>query len=466
MSALTSTAKRRGFCVAVDQVFSSLSNGLILMAIAVVSTATDFGLISLLLLLLTAAVGCMRGALGTPLLLKAAGGTDEIRREGSFAVTAALAVSPWLVGVMWLLLNGRELGTPTLLVAIATPLVMVQDVLRYVVISEGRPDVAAVWDGLWFFGSVVLLASTWGRARFIDVNVLIGGWSVLAFAALLGLAIQLRLLPRFRGFFQWLTTDWQHRLRYGIDAGLEQGGLFVALALVTVLVGAADNAALRGAMALLAPVAILTSALPLFVVPESARRSATPQQVWRGLTKIAAIASSITMIEGLVLWLLPPSFGKLLLGDTFGLTQQIILIMTLQYAIGLRGASVRVYLRTFNRSAAMLTVKVSYAIVGNLFVVGGAMLSNSATGAAVGIAIASTLTTTVSLAWFTPWRGGDSGGEESAVGASESSWFVRRLTTQLELDAMLEGNRAHSRTATPKCCSEARTHCARGDLRR
>ncbi|HEX2399951.1 MAG TPA: hypothetical protein VHJ79_08190, partial [Mycobacterium sp.] len=76
MSALTSPATRRGWYGLLDQVFSSLSNGLILFAVAVVSTAEDFGLISLLLMLLTAGVGCMRGALGTPLLLKAADGID------------------------------------------------------------------------------------------------------------------------------------------------------------------------------------------------------------------------------------------------------------------------------------------------------------------------------------------------------------------------------------------------------
>jgi hypothetical protein len=431
MSALTATAKRRSFFGALDQVFSSLSNGLILLGIAVVSTAEDFGLISMLLMLLTAGVGCMRGSLGTPLLLKAADGIDQIRRDGSYAATAALAVCPLLVGGMWLLLKGRELGTPTILVAIATPLVMVQDVLRYVVISEGRPHVAAIWDGFWFLGSVGLLVSTWAGAQFVDANVLIAGWTVLAAAALLGLAINLRLLPRFGGFFRWLATGWQHRLRYGIHAGLEQGGLFLALALVTVFVDPEATAALRGAMALLAPLAILTSALPLVVIPESARRSATPHQVWHGLTKVAVVASATAVTAGIVVSLLPDNIGRLLLGDTFALTQQVILIIALQYAIGMWAASQGVYLKTFNRSAAVLTLKVSYVLVGGGFFVGGGMLFHSATGAAAGIAIASTLTTAVSLAWFTPWRGretgGENAGEDSAVVASEATqirpWF-------------------------------------------
>jgi hypothetical protein len=178
-------------------------------------------------------------------------------------------------------------------------------------------------------------------------------------------------------------------------------------------------------MALMAPLAILTSALPLVVIPESTRRSATRKQVWRGLTKVAVAASTATVIAGLVFRLLPDSVGKLLLGNTFGLTQQIILIMALQYAIGMWGASLRVYLMTFNRSAAMLATKLSYVIVGGGFFVGGGMLFHSAMGAAAGIAIASALTATVSLAWFTPWRDGETRDEEtaqdSAVVASETS---------------------------------------------
>jgi len=403
MNAPASTARRRGLSGIVDQVLSSLSNGLILYAIAVVSTAQYFGRIALLLTLLAAAVGCMRGALGTPLLLKAARGTDEIRREGSYAVTAVLGVSPLLVGVMWAL-QGTQVGTPAILIAVATPLVLVQDVLRYVIIAEGRPHVAAVWDGVWFAGSLTLLLSTWLGARFVNVDVLVAGWAALAATALLGLAINLRLMPRFRGFFTWLADAWQHRLRYGVDAGLEQGGVFLCLALVNVIVSPAATGALRGAAALMAPLAIFAAALPLVVIPESARRSSTPQQVWRGLAKVTVITSTVTVFAGMFWRLLPDSFGRLLLGNTFGLSQQIVLIVTVEYAIGLWCIAVMVYLKSFNRSAALLTLKSGHAILSVGLVIGCALYFKSATGAAVGLAVASTLITTAALAWFTPWR--------------------------------------------------------------
>ena len=425
MNAPASTARRRGLAGIVDQVFSSLSNGLILYAIAVVSTAQYFGRIALLLTLLAAAIGCMRGALGTPLLLKAARGTDEIRREGSYAVTAVLGVSPLLVGVMWAL-QGTQLGTPAILVAVATPLVMVQDVLRYVIIAEGRPHVAAVWDGVWFAGSLALLLSTWLGVRFVDVDVLIAGWAALAATALLGLAINLRLMPRFRGFLKWLADDWQHRLRYGVDAGLEQGVFFLCLALVNVMVSPAATAALRGAAALMAPLAIFAAALPLVVIPESARRSSTPQEVWRGLAKVTMITSTATVFAGIFWRLLPDNFGKLLLGNTFGLSQQIVLIATVEFAIGLWCIAIMVYLKSFNRSAPLLALKSGHAILAVGLVIGCVLFFKSATGAAVGLAVASTLITAVALAWFTPWRSHetvtkDIGDEHLAVADRETA---------------------------------------------
>ena len=56
---------------ALDQVFSSISNGLITFAVAVVATTQSFGQIALMMTALIAVMGVQRGAVGTPLLLKA-----------------------------------------------------------------------------------------------------------------------------------------------------------------------------------------------------------------------------------------------------------------------------------------------------------------------------------------------------------------------------------------------------------
>jgi hypothetical protein len=405
MTAVRETgAKLRGLSGAADSVLSSLSNGLILYSIAVVSTAQYFGRISLLLTLLAAVVGCLRGALGTSLLLMAAKGTDEIRREGSYAITAALALSPILVAFMWLL-GGQAVGTaPMILVAVATPIVLVQDVLRYVVIAEGRPQVAAIWDGTWFLGSLGLLVSTWLGSQLVTVNILIGGWGALALIALVGLAVSMRMRPRVGGFVSWLTANWQDRLRYAVDAGLEQGGYFILLAVVTALVSPVTTAALRGATALMAPIGMLTAAIPLVMIPESTRRGESQAAVWRRLAKIAAITTVGCLIAGVILRVLPASIGTLLLGNSFGVAQHIIVISAIEYAITAWAIGLLVWLKTFNRSAALLTMKILYVVSMLGLALAGAAVFRSATGVAVGMVIGSVLAATLSFAYFTPWR--------------------------------------------------------------
>ena len=99
---------------------------------------------------------------------------------------------------------------------------------------------------------------------------------MLALVALVGMSVNLRMMPRLHGFGAWARAGWQHRVRYGFDGGLEQIGVFTLLAMVAVVLSSVATAALRGATVLLAPISILASALQLIVVSESTRNSSQP----------------------------------------------------------------------------------------------------------------------------------------------------------------------------------------------
>lgn len=85
-------SRARALAGGVDQVFSSLSNGLIIYAIAVVTPVADFGRVGLVMTLLAAAIGVLRGALGTPLLLSSAKSPTDIRQEGGYAFATVVCV--------------------------------------------------------------------------------------------------------------------------------------------------------------------------------------------------------------------------------------------------------------------------------------------------------------------------------------------------------------------------------------
>jgi hypothetical protein len=397
-----SMSKVRAVSGATDQIFSSLSNGPIIYAIAVVTATQEFGQIALLLTLLTAAIGILRGALGKPLLLKAGGAQSDIRREGSLAVTSALLVSPIVGGLMWAV-EGPGIRLPAIFVICATPIVLVQDVLRYVAIAEGRPYIAALWDGVWFVGSAALLGATWLHLPLATTTYLLGGWTALAFIALVGMLIAVRIAPRLRQYRAWISDGWQHRARYGADSGLEQTTAFALLLFVAIVLSPEVVAALRGATALLAPVAVTASAIPLVMIPQSKRQNLPPRRVWNSLARIALATTSGTILLAVALSFLPSAVGRLVLGSTFDATQSIIPLVAFDYALGAWFIALTIWLRTFNRSADALKLRATYVLFMLVTVCGGAMLLRTAAGAATGMATATTFAATLALLRFKPW---------------------------------------------------------------
>ncbi|MCG5431646.1 hypothetical protein LV457_04985 [Mycobacterium sp. MYCO198283] len=394
--------RSRALSGVLDQLFSSTSNGVIIFAVAVASTPQEFGSITILMTALVAVLGCLRGMLGTPLLLKADQSRERIRREGSYALTAALIIGP-LLG-LGMIVFGRGLGTAALCLGVAAPFVVAQDVLRYVLIAEGRPHVAAIWDGVWCVGTVAAFVATWLVPQVVTTTVLLAGWGALGVLAFLGLASDVRILPGLRGSAAWLRAGLGHRVRYGLDAGLEQVTVFLLLSLTTLLATATATAALRGATALLAPIGMFGTAVQLVLIPESTRRSAQPKQVWQALVRLSVLVAFATTVVGLLLFLLPSKVGYLLLGESWTLAQDVLPLMVLEYVSASAIVALAIYLRTFNRSGSALSLKVALSVTMLAGVAITAWAFKSGVGVAIGIALSSVLVAGVSYAWFTPWR--------------------------------------------------------------
>ncbi|MEB3980323.1 hypothetical protein OQ968_03490 [Mycobacterium sp. 663a-19] len=392
--------RTRVWSAVVDQVFSSASNGIFTFAVAVASSTRSFGEIVLMITALTALLGAQRGAVGTPLLLKSDQTTVQIRREGSHALLAGLVVGCVVLGVM--VVFGYALGLPAVLLAVAAPIVLCQDILRYVAISDGRPQVAATWDGVWFLGTVLLLVSAW--LRLSTVPWLIGGWAGLGLIALIGMAADLRMLPRLDGFGRWLRAGWQHRVRYGIDAGLEQTNLFLVLGMVTAVLSPAATAALRGATLLLAPIGILVGALQLVVISEATRNTAQPRTVWYASLRWFAGVAALAVAGGVVLYSLPGRVGGYVLGQSFGPAQHVLPIIVIEYCASVVAFALCIFLKTFNRSLDVLRFKIAWMTVTLVTCTGAALLFRSASGVAVGLAVGSILVTSLGLAYYAPWE--------------------------------------------------------------
>lgn len=388
----------------VDQIFSSVSNGMILFALAVVATVRDFGIVSLLFTLMAAALGIMRGALGNPLLLAADGNRSTIRRHGRRAVAVAAvagSLGAVVLAVAGTLLGGGAAGW---VLALALPVVLMQDTLRYVAISMGRAHLAAVWDAVWCAGSFGLLVAAWCHSSWLTTEAIVTAWLLLAAVSLTGLAVSLRVVPLFTGTSRWARADWPDRIRYGTDAGLEQVTFFLVLLIGMVFIGHTGVAALRGATAALAPLAILASAIPLLVIPSATRAGVHPRRLWSMLARVAVVTSICSLAAGVVLYVLPQSVGALFLGDSYDPARGVVLFMAGEYSVTAWLLVIGVYLRSANRSADVLQLKmfaVSLTLLGSFV---GAALIRTPEGLATFYLTATVVTVIVALSWFTPWR--------------------------------------------------------------
>lgn len=400
MAPATLSRRIRVWSAVIDQIFSSASNGIFIFAVAVASTTRSFGEIVLMITALITIAGAQRGAVGTPLLLKSDQTTERIRREGSYALLAGLAIGIAVLGVM--VTFGYALGLPAVLLAVAAPIVLCQDVLRYVTIAEGRPHIAARWDGVWFLGTVLLLVSAW--LKLSTVPWLIGGWAGFGLIAFVGMAVDLRMLPRLDGFGRWVRAGWQHRIRYGMDTGIEQTSVFLVLAMAAAILGPTATAALRGATVLLAPIAILAAALQLIVISESTRNSAQPQTVWHLSLRLMVGIAVLAVVGGVVLCSLPVSVGAYLLGQSFEPAQHVLPVVVVEYCTTAVGLALGIFLRTFNRSADILRLKIASLVVALTASTGAALLFHSATGVAVGLAVGTLLVSSLGLAYYAPWE--------------------------------------------------------------
>lgn len=400
MASVKVDGRKRVWSAVIDQVFSSASNGIFTFAVAVASTTQSFGEIVLMITALVAILGTQRGALGTPLLLKSDQTTEQIHREGSFALLAGLAIGCTAIAVMATL--GHGVGLPAVLLAVSAPIVFCQDILRYVTIAEGRPRIAAIWDGVWFVGSVLLLVAAW--LKLLSVPWLIGGWGALGLIALVGMDADLRILPQLNGFARWAGAGWQHRIRYGIEAGQEQTSVFLVLAMVAAVLSPSATAALRGATVLLAPIAILVVSLQLVVISESTRNSAQPRIVWYASLRWLAGIITLTVVGGVALCLLPASVGAYVLGQSFEPAQHVLPIVVIEYCSTVVVFALCVFLKTFNRSSDVMQFKIAIMIVFLVSATCGALLFHSARGVAVGLAVGSILIGSLGLAYYAPWE--------------------------------------------------------------
>jgi O-antigen/teichoic acid export membrane protein len=385
----------RGHAVTgLDQVLSSASNFLAVVLVGRASSADQFGRFALAYAVLTVVVALNRAYLGNRVSLSAS--DEEARRATATAAGGILAVAPVLMLVVWAVARvSGGAGSLVLIVALAAPVVCLQDILRFGAVASHRPAVAALSDAVWtaFLAVPLLLGMAPTPAQAVTT------WAVgAAVAAVVSLA-RLELRPR-------VVEGWR-ALRHPDPVGrslvfgrlLTSSASLAAVSVSAAILGAAAAGSLRGASTLLGPLNAIFALVPLSLTPMLVRRPRSGD-----LKVCAAVAlgliSLVLVWGGALLLLLPPELGTKVLGSSWAGARSVLPFTVLEYCSMSCTASILLAARLRGHARGIVLQQVVLAVVTVVLGVGSAWLTHDVryVAASFGIgSVASAATGAVSL---------------------------------------------------------------------
>ena len=342
-----------------DQVMANASNALFVLLVAGASSSSAFGRFAVGYSVLVFAVGVWRNGLSYHVSLRA-GDSAGLEDESNRAVAVTLLTSPVLAALILVIVGIGPGANPALAwgLALATPFVLTQDLLRYSAVAAGRAPIALVSDSAWTgFLVVALVLRIQGQ---LTASELIGLWVVGAVVACGILGLALRTSPRFAGSRTWIRQSWlgrTHLVTAGVISGLS---VPVTAAVVAVLAGPAVAGGIAGAGVLMAPTNTLVAWLSLTLLARAAHLS--DQDSRATFIRAGLATAALTLVWGFALLLVPDWLGEALLGQTWPSSAEAIPIVGLQYGVGVLASTGGLLLVALGLSRAFLASALVVAI--------------------------------------------------------------------------------------------------------
>lgn len=320
------SAGRRLGVMTLDQAVAGASNVLASLLAAHVLGISAFGLFGIVFLAYVLVVGCFRALVGEPLLIHP---TEAGQRTGDALGTGLLlgaggGVVVLLSGVlarMW----SQPLGLGLIVLGVCLPLLTMQDLGRYVGFATGRPGQALILDVLW----LALLLAVLGWMLSAGSGSLIGfilAWAGTG-AAAGGSVFWLHRRARPRVSLHWLTATWGYAWRYLVSYGSTQSSALGASVALGAIAGTRALGAVNGALLLVRPFVTFQNAAIAAGVAEVARDQ---RAVWGHVRRTTLLTTAIALLNGIVLVFLPDPLGRLLLGNTWSATKDLVLPVAVQ----------------------------------------------------------------------------------------------------------------------------------------
>lgn len=387
MSPRISLRGRAGLVVA-DQGVSSLGNVALTLLVAHSVPLSGFGRYALVLAAYQVLVTVAQALIGEPLLVLTGRTTPE-EVGGAVALSLTLGAGAGaVIAVACLILPSG----PLLALAVLLPGLLLQDCLRYVAFSRGRPQLALASDVAW---TVTQLAATISviRAGNPSVSGLVLAWGIPASIAAIGLAVPLAATPRFDQVHAWIHTSRRLSRRYVGEAAASVGTVQATLYLTGALAGVGAVGQLRLVQVLFGPLHVAVTGIRVFGVPEVCRRLDQRRDSRSLVRTFALLLGGIATLWTVGLAVAPAGLGRALAGPAWTDLAAVVWIVGAQKVLESLGTGPFVMHRSRQRATWTLGVRLSATVV-TLTVVVALVGSWGARGAAVGMLAGSAVAVT------------------------------------------------------------------------
>ncbi|WGY01270.1 oligosaccharide flippase family protein [Nocardioides sp. QY071] len=385
--------------ITVDQALSSLSNIAALIWVAHAFDPVDFGRFSLIVMVYTVAQVAVRSLISTTVVVH-----PEEADQRPRTILASASVTGLVAGVLTglagavLLAFGSALAWPVLALALPMPLLVVQDVGRYLGIARRQPGRAVAIDALW----LVLMIAGFGTALAADLDGLV--WPILMWSwsgGVSGLWVFAQYGLPGRDGVAWVREHWSFSWRSLVSGVASSGITLLFASLMTLFSSALAVAAYRAATLLAAPSTAVQLAVSTAAATDIARDRADEGAWWGHVRKAIAICLAVGVVNLVVLVFLPDPIGWAVLGESWDIVQPLMLAISCKVLLMAGQSGLRAALIGRHRiQTAMVTDIVALVLIG-VCMVAGAVLGD-AEGALWAMAVGTAVSTAcwwIAIAW-------------------------------------------------------------------
>jgi hypothetical protein len=389
-----------------DQALSSMSNFGVSLAAARASTTQEFGAFGIAFATYLIGIGIARALVSDVYLVKCSGhGEHEEGGERYPHARETWGAALWLAllgaaacGVAAALCSG-DLRAALAVVAVGLPVLVLQDVSRFVMIGQRDATGACATDGTWLaVFAVGLVVAYTSMGHFPGATACLAIWVIGAACALVVSFLRLRVVPALDAGRRFFATMWEASARYFGDWLATGASIQVSFYVVGAVMGLAVVGDLRAGVLLLGPLNILTTGAVMLIVPELARfRRRTGSPLYGPAAGLSGLLVVFTVFWLSLVALAPERVLEGVLGETAADARSILPAVALFAVLNSAAQGPLVALRS---TGSIRRGTKANAPAGPVYLIAPALLAwavGSAGGALLGWTIAAVVAGTLAL---------------------------------------------------------------------